>query len=202
MIPETWTVAKARRAAARWWAEAERLRSQLASREAEVERLRGDSERLIWMQTRDASFGTSGRFNGMQGGVPVWHEARFVRVPCRVLYEWHIYDGKDWREAIDNAMNGTPCCEQEDGRCVNGRFAPDERDHPWSQALDEARSALASLRGEVEAVVEAWQAVQATPTIDATGSTGDWVTAYREFERRMNALTARHSTPTTKGSDA
>lgn len=105
-----------------------------------------DTERLEWLVANDASFGTSSRLADVVGDRPIWHDARFVRVPCRHLYEWHCYDGTNWREALDNAMASTPCAEHAERGCVNGSFAPDERDHPLDQALAETASKLKRIR--------------------------------------------------------
>ena len=86
---------------------------------------RTDTERLEWLVEHHASFGTQGSME-----VPVdeefrptgepaeFRESRFARVPCKVMYEWHCYDGPTWRKAFDKAMDDKPCAEDDRGWCV------------------------------------------------------------------------------------
>lgn len=85
-----------------------------------------DRELLTWLIVSNASFGTVGRIIEITAGVPVWSETRFVRRPCRYLYEWHCFDGSDERAAIRAAMEAEPCGECATHGCTQSHTI---RDH-------------------------------------------------------------------------
>jgi hypothetical protein len=105
-----------------------------------------DRELLTWLIANDASFGTVGRLVEVRGHAPIWQDTRFVRRPCRYLYEWHCFDGTDERAAIRAAMEARPCSASSLHGCSQSRTI---RDHgsetPLRLLEDRNRQLLAAL---------------------------------------------------------
>ena len=130
------------------------------------EALPGDARRLEWMAERGAFFNYSGRYDHRDGS---FFQRVGVSVPCRTLYEWHVYDGADFRQAIDRAMAAPPCGTVL-GECANsGTIAEFRRQEPGAigritdlesrlavvaRERDEARGALERIAWESSAPCE------------------------------------------------
>lgn len=108
-----------------------------------------DSQRLEWIVAHDASFGRSGsmEIDLGTGAIRSSAESRFLRVPCKHTYEWHIWEGKPWRDLVDDAMQATGCAliDGEDGTCVNATFDRNPSDHPLWHRIRELEAQLAAL---------------------------------------------------------
>lgn len=127
-----------------------------------------DREMLTWLIVNDASFGTVGRLVEVAAGVPVWSEARFVRRPCRHMYEWHCFDGADERAAIAAAMEAPLCGEDDVHGCTQSRTSREDlADSPMALLRAQNAQLLAALYGRSPTADALRTAVQAK--IDAAG---------------------------------
>lgn len=108
-----------------------------------------DSQRLDWLVENHADFGYSSTTSEpvvLGSGKPIhWITTICVRVPCHFLYEWHCYDGKTPRDAIDNAIKAPPC-KGHDGECANSStFRDTGKSHYFANRVAELEALLDSL---------------------------------------------------------
>jgi hypothetical protein len=118
-----------------------------------VERSLSDTMRLQWMVENHADFcysSTPAEPVVLGSGKKIqWLTSVGVRVPCKYLYEWHVYDGATWRDALDNAIKA-PTCKGRDGECENSRTIREiGNPHPAFDRIRELEALLdeLSIRG-------------------------------------------------------
>ena len=111
---------------------------------------RTDTDRLEWLIANDANFGRTSHLERDERGVLRWNSKPFLRVPCRHLYEWHIYEAATPREAIDVAMDGPRCAlvDGREGTCTLShfiRFDEGGGDHPLQRQVFDLRAEVERL---------------------------------------------------------